>query len=219
MVVKEPEARAAYEEALKNVGAAYDVAASFHEVMRLSTEQPYSGLLIDILTLIRCSKEEKTIAYDCINYYPSLRVKWDARNGSMNLSPLEGSGVSETTLCSFIETRCKPFTARSLRKFQRKDLVLSLLLSTRPECGESDCLKSFTANLSLGGAFVHTTTPQAKGERVWLRFLDLPELDPLEAEVCWCIEWGTCRSIPGIGVRFSSISEEQLQRLKKIGGL
>lgn len=221
MVVGEAEARAAYEEALRKTGVAYDIAGCFNEVLRLSISRAYSGILIDILTLIRSSKEEKSIAYDCINYYPAVRVKWDARSRSMNLSPLDqaSTGGGETTLSCFIEKRCKPFTARSLRKFKRKDVNLSLLLSRRAECVEGECLKSFTVNLSEGGAFVHTNESFARGEAVWLHFLDLSGSAPVRAEVCWRIEWGASRSIPGIGVMFTSLQEEQLEQIRKIAGL
>ena len=220
IVVKEDEARAAYEEALCSVGVAYDVAQSFNDVLRLSIDNAYSGLVIDILTLIRSSKEEKLIAYDCINFYPSVRVKWDTRQKTMNLSPLEQSGSAdkETTLGYFIESRCKTFTARSLRRFPRKESFLSLLLSGCCDFPDDDTLKTFTANISLGGAFVHTTQSFAKGQTVWLRFVEMSP-EPIEAVVCWQIKWGGCRSIPGIGVSFVFRSQEQAEELRKMAKL
>jgi Tfp pilus assembly protein PilZ len=221
MVVKEAEARAAYEEALQRLGAAYDVAASFDELLRMSIDNSYSGLLIDLLTLVRSSKEEKSIAYDCLNYYPSLRVKWDARTKSMSLSPLEHSvsDDSEATLAYFIEKRCKPFIARSLRKFPRKETCLSLRLFSDGSRRDGDSLKTFTVNISQGGAFVHTTEPVGKGETVWLSYLEMPDDEPIEAQVCWLIEWGACRSIPGIGVMYRGLSPQQAAALMKIGNL
>lgn len=221
VVVKESEAKAAYEEALCRVGVRYDVAGSFDDVLRLSINNAYSGLIIDLLTLIRSSKEEKTIAYDCLNFYPSLRVKWDARQKTMNLSPLEHSfsADTETTLDYFIQNRCKPFTARSLRRFNRKESFLGLLLCSSCQFPDGDSFKSFTANISEGGAFVHTTDSFLKGETVWLRFLELPDTGPIRAEVCWYIKWGACRSIPGIGVRFHFTSQEQSGNVKKMAAL
>ena len=221
MVVKEAEARAAYEEALLRIGVSYDVADSFSEVLRLSTDNAYSGLIIDILTLIRSSKEEKLIAYDCLNFYPSLRVKWDARHKAMNLSPLEQSFSADpgTTLDYFIESRCRSFSARSLRKFNRKEVVLALLLCASRDCPESESLKTFTVNVSQEGAFVHTTDQFAKGDTVWLRFRELPEREPVRAVVCWSIEWGACRSIPGIGVQFEFATQEQADEVRKLAKL
>ena len=218
MVVKEPEARAAYEAALCRAGVCYHTAESFNEVLRMSIDAPYCGLLIDILTLVRSSKEEKSIAYDCINFYPTLRVKWDARVKSMSLSPLEQSFSSDTdaALNYFIESRCKSFAARSLRRFNRKDSYLSLLLSDCGTSPDADRVKTFTVNISQGGSFVHTTRAFAKGETVWLRFVGMPDQELVKAVVCWNIKWGGCRSIPGIGVMFDSLSQQQAGWIKKI---
>lgn len=221
MVVKEAEARYAYEDAVRKVGVAYDVAGSFQEALSLSIDNTYSGLMIDILTLIRSSKEDKLIAYDCINYYPSLRVKWDARQKSMNLSPLEQSFSNDTEapLAYFIENRCKSFTARSLRRFARKDTCLSVLLSTCSDFPDGDSMKTFTVNISRGGAFVQSTRAFVKGQTVWLRFLEMPDAEPIKAVVCWHLEWGACRCIPGIGVMFEFRSEEQSTHFIKMASL
>ena len=91
MVVKEPEARAAYEQTLCRVGVCYHIAHSFNEVLGMTINGTYSGLLIDILTLVRSS-------------------------------------------AFFIDSRCRTFPARSLRRFNRKDTYLSLLLSAGADC-------------------------------------------------------------------------------------
>lgn len=221
IVVKAAEPRAAYEEALRRTGVAYDIAGSFSEVLRMSIDNAYSGMMIDMLTLIRCSKEEKLIAYDCMNCYPSLRVKWDARQKSMNLSPLEQSFSvdTEATLTHFIESRCKSFPARSLRRYDRKEIFLNLLLSTCREFPDGDSIKTFTVNISPGGAFLHTTRSFFKGQTVWLRFLAMDDAEPIQAVVCWHLEWGVHRSIPGIGVKFEMLSEEQATQIKSIARL
>ena len=221
MIVKSAEARAAYEEALGRIGVAYDIASSFTEVLQMSIDNQYSGLMIDILTLIRSSKEEKAIAYDCINCYPSLRVKWDAKQKSMNLSPLEQafSADTEATLTCFIEDRCKAFTARSMRRYVRKDTVIGLLLSTCRDASEHESIKTFTVNISQGGAFLHTTQTFAKGQTVWLRFLEMQDAEPVEAQVRWGIQWGVCRGIPGIGIAFKFSSEQQAASVKKMANL
>lgn len=214
MVVKEPEARLAYEETLRRVGVAYHTAQDFKEVLRMTINGAYSGLLVDILTLIRSSKEEKTIAYDCINFYPTLRMKWDARQQCISCSPQEHSLVTDTegALTHFIEKRCKTFSARSLRRFNRKDTYLNLLLCASPDAAG---VKTFTVNVSQGGAFVHTSEWLPKGSGAWLSVPDLPGEQPVPVTVCWSIAWGGCRSIPGAGVMFDALSEQQKAWLAK----
>ncbi|MBU5636727.1 PilZ domain-containing protein [Geomonas sp. Red69] len=218
MVVREPEARSAYEQILDRIGVSYHTAGDFNEALRMTVQSAYNGLLIDILTLVRCSKEEKSIAYDCINFYPTLRIKWDSRQQSITLGPQENSPAAADTdaaLARFVQDRCGSFSARCLRRFARKDSYLSLLLSSSTALCAAAPLKTFTVNISQGGAFVHTTHPFAKGDRVRLRFPELSGEAAIEAGVCWCIPWGRCRSIPGIGVMFDQgMSPRQVEWLK-----
>lgn len=219
MVVKETLAREAYEEALRQVGVAYDMAASFRDALSLSVERAYSGLIIDILTLIRSSKEEKTIAYDCINFYPCLRVKWNPGQRTLDLPPEQGLSPDTGAMKAFIEEKCHPFTPRMLRKFNRKDTFLSAGLSTCGECDIEQSLKTFTVNISRGGAFVHTTLPFRKEEAVWLHFPDVAGGGPVKGAACWQIPWGTSRAIPGIGVRFEFATEEQEEQIRRMAKL
>lgn len=211
MVVNEPEARLAYEEKLSGTGVACRTVASFKELLQLTVEGAYSGLLIDVPTLIRSSKEEKSIAYECINFYPTLRMKWDPRLKNVSFSPQEHGGATDTqgALAHFIEKRCRAFAARSLRRFNRKDTYLSLILHERSDCDATYSLKTFTVNLSQGGAFVHCCDPRPKGARVLLGLVGLPGPDPLPAKVCWSIPWGGSRCIPGIGVMFDPVGAPQ----------
>ncbi|GFO64584.1 PilZ domain-containing protein [Geomonas paludis] len=220
MVVREPEARSAYEQILDRIGVSYHTAGDFNEVLRMTVQSAYNGLLVDILTLVRCSKEEKSIAYDCINFYPTLRIKWDARLQSITLGPQENSPAAADTdaaLARFVQDRCGTFSARCLRRFARKDSYLSLLLSARDGLPGAVTVKTFTVNISQGGAFVHTTHPFAKADRVWLSFPELTGEPAIEAGVCWSIPWGGCRSIPGIGVMFDQgLSPRQVEWLKQV---
>lgn len=217
MVVREPEARSAYEEILERVGIRYHTARDFNEALGMTIDAPYSGLLVDILTLVRCTKEEKTIAYDCINFYPTLRIKWDSRQHSVALGPQENpptAGDTATALARFVHDRCSTFPARSLRRFARKDSYLSLLLQA--DAPSASPLKTFTVNISQGGAFVHTTTSFVKKDRVRLILPELAEEPPILAGVCWSIPWGGCRSIPGVGVMFDGLTPRQADWLKQV---
>lgn len=218
VVVKDTEAGDAYVNALSEIGVACDVAHSFQQMSAMAVENAYNGLLIDILTLVRCSKEEKEIAYECINLFPVLRVKWEARHKKIKLSPLEQSFSpdSDTALRFFIETRCKSFHARSLRNHNRKAINLSLLYCSGDAFSEEQSQKSFTVNLSVDGTFLHTMNQLDKDARVWLRFLELSDQTPIEASVRWSQRWGVTRCIPGVGLRFEKMTETQAQEIRRI---
>lgn len=218
VVVKDTEAGDAYVSALTAAGVVCDVARSFQQMSALAVENAYNGLLIDILTLVRCSKEEKAIAYECINLFPVLRVKWEARHKKIKLSPLEQSYSPdcEAALRFFLETRCKSFPARSLRSHSRKTINLNLLYCTGASFSMERARKSFTINMSLGGVFLHVMEPLEAGDTVWLSFQEFADQTPLEAVVRWSQEWGVTRCIPGAGLQFERMTEAQTQQIRRI---
>jgi hypothetical protein len=218
IVVKDHEAGHAYTEALSQIGVTYDIASSFLEMSCLAVDNAYNGLLVDILTLVRSSKEEKIIAYECFNLYPVLRVKWENKKKKINLSPLEQafSPDTESALKFFVENRCIPFPARSLRRYNRKNYNLSVLLSPDGLFREQGTIKTFTLNIAPGGAFLHTTQDFAVGQVVWLRFLEFSDQTPIAATVCWTLEWGESRCISGIGLKFDTLSQGQEQALQSV---
>lgn len=221
IVVKDAESANAYVDAVTGSGAVCDVAHSFQEMSTLATDKVYNGIVVDILTLVRCSKEEKEIAYEIINLFPVLRVKWEARHKKIKLTPLEQSFSPDTdsALRFFIQTRCKAFPARSLRKDKRKLVNLNLLYCRDDRFLDGQAHKSFTINLSSSGAFLHTMEDFRLGEKIWLRFLEFADQAPIEATVCWSLSWGVSRCIPGAGVKFEALSESQKQDLERIVNL
>jgi len=218
IVVKDIEAGAAYSEALNEIGIAYDIASSFQEMSCLAIKNAYNGLLVDILTLVRSTKEEKVIAYEIINLYPVLRVKWENKKKKISLSPLEQSFSPDTVsaLNFFIDSRCRPFTARRLRSHNRKSYNFNVLLSQDGMFSEHNTVKTFCLNISKAGVFLHTPEAYQPGTAVWLRFVDFSDLAPVAAQVRWSLEWGVSRSVPGIGLSFENLSEDQERKLKSI---
>lgn len=212
------EAGQAYADALRDINVDYDIASTFSEMSDLAVENSYSGLLVDILTLVRSSKEEKVIAYECFNLYPVLRVKWENKKKKINLSPLEQEFSPDTTsaLKFFVESRCMPFRARPLRRHSRKNYNLNVLLSQDGHFVAKDTTKTFTLNISRGGVFVHSTDGFKEGQRVWLLFAEFSDLAPIVTSVRWSLEWGQTRAIPGVGLQFEELTEAQDQVIQDI---
>lgn len=218
IVVKDEEAGQAYAAALNDIGVAYDLAPCVDKMSGMATVTPYSGLIIDLLTLVRCSREEKVVAYELINLYPVLRVKWNSRKKEICLSPLEQSFSPDTatTLRFFIDSRCRPFPPRRLRSQNRKNYNLHVLLTVDGTDVDEIPTRTFTLNISRGGVFVHTCRSFAKGDAVSLRFVEFPDLPPFAATVRWSVPWGGSRSVPGVGLRFDTLTEEQQKMLAAI---
>jgi Tfp pilus assembly protein PilZ len=215
LIVKDIESQAAYIKILDKIGVDFDLASSFFDAQRMATETAYNGLLIDMVALIRTGRDEKSLAYDCINLYPSRRIRWDNKK---NLLVFEQSSHTEPELAmrEFIEDACKSFNARKSRISPRKHVIMNVLLSTESHLVDDNAEKTFTVDISRGGAFIHTTQNIERGKTVWFRFYDLTDQSPIKAEVCWSLAWGRQNLIPGIGVKFESMTEAQANDIKRI---
>lgn len=214
------EATHAYTRSLSNITSAYDVAVSFNEAQSMAKETAYNGMLLDLLTLVRSSKEEKLIAYNLINLYPTIRIKYDMKSKEIKLAPIDLSLSmdSQASLSLFVESRCNSFPARSLSRHKRTNTCLDVLLCANDSFSQEDSIKTFTVDISVNGAFLHTTQSFQRGDRVWLRFKDLVDSTPIEAKVCWNIEWGVgSRSVSGIGIEFKILSDSQKDEILSYG--
>jgi hypothetical protein len=218
IVVNDSEAGQAYADALGEACVSYDIARSFKDMVAMATDTAYNGLVIDVLTLVRSCKDDKVIAYDCINLYPVLRVKWEGREKRINLSLLEqhGSRDVQSAVRFFVEKRCSTFAPRTLRKFKRKQIHLNAVLSPDENFAPEDTEKTFSVTLSQGGAFLHTVKEFDADCRLFVRFAGLMDQAPIPVQARWSVKWGMTRSIPGIGVSFESLSRNQEQEIEPL---
>ena len=221
LIVNEDAAKNAYTELLDKVGVAYDTVTSFLDASSMARNTAYNGLLVDVLTLIRADQNERSIALECMNCYPSMQIKWDAKNKTVRSLTFLQTLYSEpeSAFRMFIKERSKPFSARTLRVYNRKSIVMSLLFSIDCDCSGEKALKTFLIDLSRGGCFIHTVHQALyTGQEVLLRILELSDPTPIKAVVSWQREWNIKRQIPGIGVKFELLTEIQKKQIDIILG-
>jgi hypothetical protein len=218
LIVKDDTARNAYVEILSKIGVSFDITTSFADASSMAINTPYNGMIVDILALVRADQNEKRIAHECMNFYPSARIKWDPRHKIVHLLMFSTTShtEAESALRMFIDERCKSFAARSLRVFNRKNINLNLLLSLDYHCSDEKAAKTFLLDISKGGCFLHTAENLDNGQVVWLRCPELSDPTPIKAVVCWQLQWGLKQQISGIGVKFESLSEIQEKEIKMI---
>ncbi|WP_243374263.1 PilZ domain-containing protein [Geotalea sp. SG265] len=218
VVSSEGEAMDAYRQALDQAGVSYDAATSFHLLSDMVREEAYNGIIIDMLTLVRAGKDEKKLAYELMNFFPTTHIKWDTRTKVISLSMLGEMSPPEaiTALNRFIDERCRPIGARRLRMHPRRDVALQIQLSTDPGFPEAGTDRTFTVNISREGCFLHTTRPVETGDTVWLKIQGMADQTPIKGTVCWKVEWGEKLVVPGIGVHFDEIGPLQLAALAKL---
>lgn len=192
--------RAALAAFLDKSGVVAVPCASFCEAEDAAIKGLYSGMLVDLPSIIKSKGEEKVVAYTLANFFPTLRV----RTVGFILVPMATPGLSkqEKSLDDFLHNTCFARLPRRLREFRRH----SVCLATRITHNGLD-LRGFTVDISWGGVFIVDVHAEqfTIGDQV---SIFIPEFGcRIPAEVSRTRPWGVHRHAPGIGLRFSALDE------------
>ena len=200
--------------ALANSLKAFDVqlvqCSTFLEAENLALQGLYSGILVDLPSIVKAKGEEKIVACSLSGFFPTLRVRV---MGTMLIPmTMPGAAKQENSVSDFINRACKNFMPRQLRSHHRH--VIGISVATRFSDTET---RAFTLDISWGGAFIVDFNPErfSIGDDLTIFFQE-PSCE-IQATVCWKQSWGL-RHAPGIGVKFHSLTDtlsEFLLRLLK----
>lgn len=174
--------------------------STFCEAENLALNDMYSGLLVDLPSIIKSKGEEKIVAYTLANFLPTLRVR--TMGGMLIPMTMPGSAKQDKSLDDFLSKTCCAFEPRRLRVFRRHPICLSTLVTYK-----GDELRGFTLNVSWGGMFVVDLNADRfiVGEPVSIQ---IPEFCcTISAVVSRIKPWGIQRHPPGIGIVFSGLEE------------
>jgi hypothetical protein len=194
------ETRAALTNVMNKAGVVAVPCANFCEAENMALKGLFSGILVDLTSIIKSKGEEKIVAYTLANFFPMLRVR---TMGTMIVPmAMPGSAKQDKSLDDFLYKTCISFTPKRLRQFRRHPVCLSTLVTYK---GEE--MRGFTMNISWGGTFV--VDLQAERYRVGdPTSILIPEFGcNIPAEVRRIMPWGVLRHSPGIGLCFSSLDE------------
>lgn len=179
--------------------------------------ESYCGILVDIVSSIRASQFDREVLKSLMDVYPSMRLRWDPAGGDIR-TLMTGAGTGQkVSLNQFITAYCRLFSARPIRFSPRKGIHCNVLCSIFGEMPEDSTVRTVTSDISTGGCFLYSTSCLAPGTILWIRFIDLVDNTPVQVEVIWCREWGRTMNLPGVGVKFISIKDEQRQEFSTLG--
>ncbi len=181
--------RAVIEASLNPQGLEPKGVSSLGELLSIVRDVPVAGILLELVTSIRSSPEEKEAAHELTRFYPFARCK---------LVGQEIRVIGEGNSLEAFAERCRQFDSRTLRRETRERKNLAVYLS--PDHALDDAEKCVTIDVSKGGCFVYSSREWKVGDRVWLRFFRDEVVIP--GTVCFWRAWGGNTGIPGIGVRF-----------------
>jgi Tfp pilus assembly protein PilZ len=202
-----------YRKAVKRAGTSCDVAHSIDDMHEKMCRTAYNGVLLDVFTTVKASPREKILIQEISDAYPSMRVRWDVRKRQVCGLVLGKTLDRDDPVGDFVDRFCRCHPARKCRGSKRYPLHFNVLLS-RQRDSQNDLEKTVTLDISEGGCFLITSQAWQDGENVWLRFADLCDGTPVQAEVCRHQPWGESLCVPGIGVKFMQMPPTLLQLLR-----
>lgn len=172
---------------------------SFCEAEELALQGLYSGMLVDLPSIIKSKGEEKIVAYTLANFFPTLRVR--SLGSVLVPMTMPGSAKQDKSLNDFLNVTCPSFAVRKLRAYRRHPACLATIVKCN---GEQ--YRGFTLNLAWGGAYVVDLFSEIfTGKKDITIFLPEFDLD-IAASIRWIKPWGD-RYAPGFGVSFNCLDE------------
>jgi hypothetical protein len=218
LICKEGESRQAYLTEIATIGVDVDVVSSYSEFLNTKAINSYQGLMVDLVTQMKMSADERIIAKDILEFYPTIQLKWDAESGSISNISFGKSATRNTmrefiSIRDFISSECQSFKARAIRQSMRKMIHFNVLLSTEERMDEKYLERTVTINMSKSGCFVFSGRVWTKYPTVWFIMNDLKDKTLISGDIRWSVEWGKRRVIPGIGIRFKQIKPSQIEEL------
>jgi Tfp pilus assembly protein PilZ len=199
-------------EAAAAINTEFLFAPTMHALRDLLLEQPCSGILFCLTSLVGIDQSSKSFVQTLEQVYPVARLRWHEGKGTFVLIATRSGNVE--TLPNFA-ILCSNFAPRRLRHSERLVKTLNVLASASPDL--SNATRAFTMNISIRGCFLHTPNEWNIGDSIYLQILELPHKLVIEGKVVRYVQWGVPFCAQGIGIQFVNTAEnsltEELQRL------
>ncbi len=212
LVCKEGASRQTYLNETKKNEVEVDAVSTFGELFQAMIINPYQGVMIDLVTSMKASREEKGVAQEILDVFPVIQLKLENETGTIRTISL-GSSSGSGSLVDFINNECRIFAPRAVRLSARKSINFNVLLSKEEHINEKLSEHTVTINASLSGCFLYSSQDWSAITNVWFMINELQDKSPIKGDIRWAVPWGKNMVIPGIGISFKKIKPEQLEEL------
>jgi len=201
-----------YREALELRGYACQPVTELKEIPALTCRTMFHGILLDMPIITKASTGEKTMLEDILKALPSAYLNIAPATDSIKLLTADNHHGTARSLEEFLAL-CSRFTPRLVRPKDRVPLHLNALVTS--PCHEPE--QTVTLNVSAQGCFLFSTHPgHQPDQQVSVTFIGLADQTPIICTIRWVRPWGECHQMPGIGVTFEQISEQQRNLLNEL---
>ena len=220
LVAKNSESRLLYESYLSAYpGISYQSYSSVKEFMAsVSKDSRYCGFIIDLLTIMNESPEDRERLHALIQCFPALQI-----SRSDDKKQVKGA-ISDKNLHDrelfdyFVNDLCMHFIPRGIRTQKRRSVFLNISLdfsaTQSKDVPEGKLFKTNTLDVTGEGAFIAGAIHVQKGDKLHLIINELKDQSPIRCTVMWVQPWGETILHPaGFGVAFTGIKPEQKEEL------
>jgi Tfp pilus assembly protein PilZ len=198
-------------EAAAAINAEFLFASTMHALRDLLFEQPCSGILFGLTSLVGIDQNSKSFVQSLEQVYPVARVRWHEGKGTFVLIAARSGNVE--TLPNFA-ILCSSFAPRRLRRSERLVKTLNVLVSSAPDL--SNATHACTMNISVKGCFLHTPSEWNIGDSVYLQILESSRKQVIEGKVVRCVQWGVQFCAQGIGIQFVNLENDATEELQRL---
>lgn len=212
LIAQTGEARDLYTRTIRQTGAHVDTVALIEDFQGAVAKSAYNGIVIDIPTKIQALNRHQDLVSSILDRFPVIQVNQEKTTGRIR-ALLYGRHQRQGELRDLIREACLSEPPRRFRAAERRDIKFNLLLSRSRHFESGVIERTVTINISQGGCFVFTTSRFQKGQRVWIRIMEFYDKSPIACVVIHKRKWGQEMAIPGIGVRFESLTDAQARAL------
>ena len=210
LVAHKEESREKYKIAVQKLGVNVVAVPSFFNLDQAITEKRYHGLLVDLPTKLKATREDEEFVRNIIDKFPVAALNINKKNQIKALFYGQKRGG---TLESFIDKECRYFAPRKFRYHARKQIHFNLIVSKENSFKEDDYERTATIDVSKGGCFIFSVQRWVKGQDIWFIIQELKDNTPIYGQVRHYRPWGSELQLPGIGVEFIGIKEGQLKEI------
>lgn len=191
--------------------------STLHQFKKKCNGEKYSGLIVDIRTLIRSPMLDKEFYTSLCKGFPILQVDSNNNSSAINCF-IEGEkslNLKGTQLMDhFVKKVCPIIIPRGIRLKSRKNVFYNIYMYLSEN---SPPIKSNLWDISEGGCYVISTNEKQMGDHIWLTINELLDKTPICSEVKWKKSWGTSTNkLPGFGVEFVDITNQQREEINSI---
>lgn len=210
LAVADSSRRLLYEDFLRKERVICQTVSSLREVATQTAKQPYHAIFLDMPLIVRASHYEKCLVEDALRALPHARLNLTHTEEISILVSGEGHESSGTPE-EYLQYCCMQ-PVKVVQPRRRIPLHINALISSTGDMSSPE--RTACVDISPGGCFLFCTDEEiGLHDAVWVRLVILNDPTPIASLVCWKREWGVTNEMPGVGIRFESLTEQQQEQI------